>query len=133
MKGFDFPKLTPLFVGPYLVKRVGRNTVQLEVPGVLSNNFSIKRIRHYHQNGRFAQENVLPPPIIRPTDSSIHLSLDRVLKERFAGPKRTIKQYLVSFQDYGPENNAWMSIEHLQNLFGANFKKLLSNFRKRNQ
>ena len=53
LKGFDFPKLTPLFVGPYLVKGVGRNTVQLEVPGVLSDTFSINRIRHYHHNGRF--------------------------------------------------------------------------------
>ena len=100
---------------------------------MLSNNFSIKRIRLYHHNSRFAQEDVLPPPNLRDNDSEIYLSLSKILKERFSGPKRTIKQYLVSFQGYGPENNAWMSVDNLQNLFGSNFKKLLSNFRKRQQ
>ena len=44
LKGYVFPKLSALFVGLYLVKGVGRNTVQLEVPGVPSSKFSIKRI-----------------------------------------------------------------------------------------
>ena len=68
-------------MGPYLVKGMGRNTVQLEVPGVLTIKISIKRLRHYHHSGRFPQENMLAPPIIRPTDSSIRLSLDKVSKE----------------------------------------------------
>ena len=76
---------------------------------------------------------MIPPPISRPSDTNIHLFLDKVLKERLAGPKRTIKLYLVSLKGYGPENNAWMSVDNLQNLFGSNFKKLSSNFRKRNQ
>ena len=133
LKGYDFPKLYPLFVGPFLVQEVGHNTVKLSVPGATSSYFLIKRLKLYHHGGRFQQHNVLPPPHFQEGDTNIRLSLEKVLKERFTGPKKSIKQYLVSFQGYGPENNSWMTEEHLVDLFGSTFKKLLSNFRKRKQ
>ena len=131
LKGYDFPKLTPLFVGPFQVLAVSSNTVGLEVPGSLSDTFNINRLRRYHSGGRFHQVDVLPPPQLNPGDSTIHLSIDKVLRERYTGPKRSIQQYLVSFKGYGPEHNSWMTDSHLRDLFGVRFKKLLTEFRKR--
>ena len=131
LKGYDFPKLCPLFVGPFQVLEVGTNTVRLKVPGSLSDNFNINGLRPYHSGGCFHQEDVLPPPHFGIGDSTIHLSVAQVLRERFTGPKRSIKQYLVSFKGFGPEHNAWITEEHLVNLFGSKFKKLLTEFRKR--
>ena len=130
LKGYDFPKLCPLYIGPFQVLKVDLNIVRVKVPGSLSDNFNINRVRPYHSGGRFHQEDVLPPPHFDIGDSSIHLSLNKVLRERLTGPKRSIKQYLVSFQGYGPEHNSWMTGEHLHNLFGTKFKKLVGEFRK---
>ena len=62
---------------------------------------------------------------------SVQWKLEHILRERFAGPRRTIKQYLVSFEGCGPENNSWISAEDLKNLFGDKFKRLLSLFNQR--
>ena len=131
LKGYNFPKFCPLFVGPFQIQGVGLNTVQLQVPGASSQYFNISRVRPYHAGGRFQQSDVLPPPQIKGGDSSIHLSVDRVLRERRTGPKRSIHQYLVSFKGYGPEHNAWIAKDHLANFFGSTFQKLLTEFRKR--
>ena len=61
LKGYDFPKLCPLFVGPLQVLEMGANTVRLNVPGSLSDNFNINRIRLYHYRGRFHQEGRASP------------------------------------------------------------------------
>lgn len=106
LKGYDFPKLCPPYIGPFQVLEVGTNTVRLQVPGSLSDNFNINRLRPYHSGGSFQQSDTLPPPQFKEGDSSIHLSLGKVLRERFTGPRRSIHQYLVSFEGYGPEYNS---------------------------
>ena len=68
---------------------------------------------------------------MNPGDSTVHLSIDKVLRGRYTGPKRSIQQYLVSFKGYGPEHNSWMTDNHLRDLFGARFQNLLTEFGKR--
>ena len=110
---------------------VGTNSVRLRVPGSLTDSFNINRLRPYHSGSRLQQTEVLPPPRCETGDTSIHLALDKILRERFTGPKRAIQQYLVSFKGYGPEHNAWIAKDHLANFFGSRFQKLLTEFRKR--
>ena len=132
LKGYDFPKFYPLFVGPFTVQEVGNNTVRLVVPGALSEFFSIKRVKPYHHHDRQQQQTeVLPPPKLLAQQQSVQWKLENILRQRFAGPKRSIKQYLVSFEGCGPENNSWISAQDLKDLFGDKFKRLLHLFNQR--
>lgn len=92
LKRFDFPNFYPLFVGPFTVQEVGNNTVRLRVPGALSEFVSIKRVKHYHHTVRQQQPQVLPPPKLLAEQQLVQWKLDQILRQRFAGPKRTLKQ-----------------------------------------
>ena len=131
LKGYQFPKMAPLFVGPFRVEKVGPNTVYINVPGSVHPTFSINRIKRYYRGGRFKQnEHVLPAPHFQDGDNTVRLTLQSILQQRMSGPKQKIQQYLVSFEGYGPEHHSWMNGDQLKKLFGFRFTNKLREFRK---
>ena len=130
LKGYNFPKLTPLFVGPFVVKDIKQNLVHLDVPGAITQTFNVKRVERYYRGGRFHEHNiVLPAPHFQPVDDSIRLNIAKILQQRWSGPKRSINQYLIAFEGYGPEHHSWMDESHLKNFFGSRFTSALKKFK----
>ena len=132
LKGYEFPKLYPTFIGPFRVLASGVNTVTLDVPGSYHNVWNIKRIKRYHAPARdTVHEDVIPPPTFDKKQGHIRLTPLRILKERRSGMDQT-KQYLIEFEGYGPEHNSWMDVDKLKRFFGTKFNHILSEFRRSN-
>ena len=97
-------KLWPKFIGPFKVLRVvGKVAYKLELP----RKFMIHPVFHVNLLKKFVEgRGELPPPILE--DVGALYTIDKLLdvRTRKIG-KGSRREYLVKWEDYGPEHNTW--------------------------
>jgi transposase InsO family protein len=131
LKGVRFPKLQPVYVGPFTVKEVSNNTVLLDLPGNLHPRVNLNRVKRYIVNKRHPERvNMVPPPTAL-NDERFELKLDKVLGVRNGGHRGSERQVLVSFKGFGPEWNSWLDSETLNRMYGAHFRRLYKRYVQR--
>lgn len=107
-------KFLPLWIGPYTVTQtIGPVAVKLDLPANYRIHpvFHVSRLKPHKQ----APGSVwTPPPPVAVLDDGAYWSVDRLLahRDKKRGGK-TVKEYLVSWEGYGPEHNTWEPEAHI--------------------
>lgn len=100
------PKLLPKWIGPFpIVKLVGPVAVKLELPAQykIHDVFHVSLIKPYK-----ARKDAVPPGPIAVLEDGPYWAIDRILAHRDVKVgKKTRREYWVSWDGYGPENNSW--------------------------
>jgi len=99
-------KLLPKWIGPFPVaKLVGKAAVKLTLPSDyrIHNVFHVSLVKHYKQGPGMRE----PPPVYW-DEQGASFNVDRILDHRDKRyGKRTVREYLVRWEGYGPEHNSW--------------------------
>ena len=108
------PKLLPRWVGPFKVLRnIDNVAYELELPASMKCHdvFHVSLLKPYFHNG---QHQPAQPVLLE--DGSVEYVVERILthRDRHQG-RKTVRDYLVQWQGYGPEHNSWEPTENLQN------------------
>ena len=99
-------KLLPKFIGPFaVVARVGAVAYRLAVPECLR----IHDVFHVSLLARYiAGKDYKPPPLPIVVDGALEYEVERVLMHRSrSSGRKTVHDYLIKWQGYGPEHNSW--------------------------
>lgn len=105
-------KFRPSFLGPFMVTKVTRTTVTLNLPPTMRVHpvFHLSKIKPFVPNDELSfPGRVVPPP---PPISSDEFEVDSILAQRIFRGKR---QYLVRWKGFGPDDDTWEPEENLTN------------------
>lgn len=107
-KGPNCKKLLPKFIGPFTIKEMcGPVAAKLELPVgyQIHDVFHASLLKPYKQ--RKDGGNYQPPPALL-VDGEAYWSVSAILRhrERKVG-RKTIREFLVSWEGYGPEYDTW--------------------------
>jgi hypothetical protein len=73
--------------------------------------FHVSLLEPYRSDGRYQ-----PPPPPLEIDGALEYEVDRILAHRFIKRgKRRLLEFLVAWQNYGPEHNSWGPERNLKN------------------
>ena len=99
-------KLLPKFIGPFaVVARVGDVAYRLALPDSLR----IHDVFHVSLLARYvAGKDYMPPPLPIVVDGALEYEVERVLLHRSrSSGRKSVHDYLIKWQGYGPEHNSW--------------------------
>lgn len=124
-------KLTAKFCGPFRISEVLSDvTVKIELPQTwkISDTFHVSRLREVQSDGgQFPDRSRSPPPEPIIIDNEEEYEVEQILAHRSVKKgRRSIKEYLIKWKGYGPEENTWEPQNHLD---GA--RELLQEYRSR--
>jgi Chromo (CHRromatin Organisation MOdifier) domain len=107
-------KLLPKFVGPFaIVKKVNEVAFKLELPGNMKCHdvFHVSLLKPYR-----ADANTQPPPPPDVVEGELEYTVERVLdhRDKRVG-RKTVREFLVRWQGYGPEHNTWEPQSNMNN------------------
>ena len=104
-------KLWPRWIGPYeIIAQVGPVAYKLRLPANMKCHdvFHVSLLAEYKATG-----TVQPPPPELLSDQ-LEYQVDRVLQHRERKTGRRVKrEYLISWEGYGPDHNTWEPESHL--------------------
>ena len=100
-------KLLPKWIGPFPIeKKIGAVAYKLTLPQKMRVHpvFHVSLLKQYLSDGR-----VQPPgPLFLDEDGEAYYQIDRILDHRSRKiGRRTYREYLVKWMDYGAEHNTW--------------------------
>ena len=110
-------KLTPRYLGPYIISAIISSTAyKLDLPATLRIHpvFHVSKLKLYNESEKFLRAT--PPPPVTLSDNSEKYEVETILD------KRTFKgktQYLVKWIGYPLHDATWEPVNHLKN---ANLK-----------
>jgi len=108
------PKLLPRYVGPFAISaKIGSVAYRLELPAHYRIHpvFHVSLLEPYRSDGRYQ-----PPPPPLEIDGALEYEVDRILAHRtIKRGKRRLLEFLVAWQNYGPEHNSWEPERNLKN------------------
>jgi hypothetical protein len=106
-------KFAPLYIGPYPIKRVLRNSVELDLPTTMRahNVVNIRYVRPFLADGSFGRP-LEPPPIIIDGDHHFKPEVIKAYNPRKVGGRRK-HLYLVKWRGYTDSYNRWMAVQDL--------------------
>lgn len=107
-KGPNCKKLLPKWIGPFPIKALkGPVAAQLDLPDGyrIHDVFHVSLLKHYKD--RKSGGTYQPPPALL-IDGNAYWSVSQILRhrDRKVG-KRTVREFLVSWEGYGPEYDTW--------------------------
>jgi hypothetical protein len=115
LKAVGSPKLLPRFVGPFkVVHKVSSTVYRLDLPErwQIHNAFHVALLKPYHKSDRVQP---LPPPLTFQGADNV-FEVERILLHRdVKRGKRTVREFLIKWQGYGPEHNTWEPERNLVN------------------
>ena len=103
-----YKKLSPRYCGPYeIVKCIGTQAYKLNLPTHLKvhNVFHVSLLKPYIPS----PDHILnDDQIVMPTQNILELQPERILESREQSLRnRSIKEHLIQWQDYPPEDATW--------------------------
>lgn len=119
-------KFMPKFLGPFKVlKVVNRVAVKLELPATLKIHhvFHTSLLKPWRVDGEFPShvvKHAQPPPVI-PEEN--RYKVEQLLDKRVEHTgRRTVVKYLVRWEGYGPEDDTWEPVSHIDSDLVAEYE-----------
>lgn len=115
LKMIGSSKFMPRFIGPYrIMEQINQVTYRVKLPSELGihNVFHVSLLKPYFQDNDYQ-----PPPAPVIIDDKPFYVVEQILNHRdVRRGKRSERQYLVKWLNYGPEHNTWEPLSS----FGSN-------------
>jgi hypothetical protein len=100
------PKLLPKFIGPFpIIHRISDVAYRIKLPDSLPihNVFHVSLLKAYFTDGALQPP---PPPVL--LNDTLAYEVEKILLHRSVKRgSKSVKEYLVKWVGYGPENNTW--------------------------
>ena len=120
MAGVQSRKLGQQFAGPFqIVERIGRLAYRLKLPPSMKIH-DVVSVAHLEPatdpaSDPYGRVSTVPPPII--VDNHEEYEIERLVRKRQRrfGRSKPITQYLARWKGCGPQDDEWISIQHLAN------------------
>ena len=109
-------KLASKFLGPFpMTSKIFDVVYRLKLPSTLQIHdiFHVSLLEKYRQDTITGRQQMPPPPIITP-DGDVEWEVHEVLDSLVFGRRKRL-QYLISWKEYGPEENLWKRAANLEN------------------